>query len=401
MSTFFSVDTEALKRDADRLNEIGSSVGSQVWRLNEVENDLRFDFSKYGGVISALETCKTNTGRMRDLIYRCSSVCRQSAFSYENTEDRIIMHMDNELFAFAIGLWEGLKDWFFSLHPIILNPLFPFLPPFILPSIGEIGSGLDLFLHRLLPYDDSENGDLSLSRFGGKTGIHGTIFGMEAGVDGEYHVAHLTTESESGAEWNLDEGEAGIEYKRGIGFSAVDGKAAYNVGPYSGEVEAKVGNVAAAGGIGISLMEDGQFDPHAYVGVEGKASVAEGTATGQLGSDSYNVHSEASGTLLGAEAEAKLQLGSYTDKNGNEKFGVSTDVGAEAYVAEGELSGGFTFMGIKFDAGIEGKAGGAGAKVGGEVSSSGVSGEIGAGLGLGLGLNVSVDWSDFKWEWPW
>lgn len=78
------------------------------------------------------------------------------------------------------------------------------------------------------------------------------------------------------------------------------------------------------------------------------------------------------------------------------ELGAKGKVGAEAYLAQGKVSGGFTIFGIKIDAGVTGKAGGAGVSAEGNVTTGGVSGKIGAGLGLGAGVEISIDWSNFS-----
>ena len=67
--------------------------------------------------------------------------------------------------------------------------------------------------------------------------------------------------------------------------------------------------------------------------------------------------------------------------------------GVEAYAATGKLSAGFTILGTRFDADLDAKVGGAGAKAGAKVGIQAVEGEIGLGLGLGAGLKLKVDWS--------
>ena len=106
----------------------------------------------------------------------------------------------------------------------------------------------------------------------------------------------------------------------------------------------------------------------------------------------------AEGTVLGAEAELSGGAGmiTYKDETTGKTRTELGKAGAEAYLAEGSISGGFTIFGIEVDVGASGKAGGAGVEAGGRVTTGGISGEIGAGLGLGLGLELSIDWSDFS-----
>ena len=80
-------------------------------------------------------------------------------------------------------------------------------------------------------------------------------------------------------------------------------------------------------------------------------------------------------------------------------YGVQGEAGAEAYVAEGEVSGGLDIMGVKVDVGLKGKLGGAGAKAGGHISTGGVTANASLGFLAGVGLDVSIDWTNFKWKW--
>ena len=165
----------------------------------------------------------------------------------------------------------------------------------------------------------------------------------------------------------------------------------------SGEI--KVENAAVSGEGKAQLFKDGKLSPEISAKVSGEVSAVKGKIETKTGTDDYNVHGKAEGELLGAKAEAKGGVGkiTYKDKEGNTKtgYGVEGSVGAEAYVAQGKISGGFTIAGIKIGVSVSGKAGGAGISAGGRATTGGVSGEIGAGLGLGAGLKLDVDWTDF------
>lgn len=80
-------------------------------------------------------------------------------------------------------------------------------------------------------------------------------------------------------------------------------------------------------------------------------------------------------------------------------WGGVVEAGAEAYLAEGKVSGGIKLFGIDIDVGVSGKAGGAGVKAGAAATTGGFTASVGAGLGLGAGLDISIDWSDFKFWW--
>lgn len=196
----------------------------------------------------------------------------------------------------------------------------------------------------------------------------------------------------------------------GIGLKAGVSAAKGQVDAYLGETKATiagiVGNVAVSGNVNASLMKNGKLAPS--IGIEGKAeaSVVKGEFGIKHGSDKNDVHLKLAGEGLAAEASAKANFGKIEseDSDGNRvtKYGWETRVGAEAYLAKGKIEGGFKFCGIKVDLSVGGKLGGAGARLGGSITNSSASGEIGLGFVAGLGINVNVDWSNadldiFNW----
>lgn len=250
----------------------------------------------------------------------------------------------------------------------------------------------------------------SLLGISGKGSKHTKVNGIDVGVDGEYSVLNIEGKKKASAEWDLEKGEVGAGLSGSIGISALKASGSANIGNTKISGEAKLVNAEAEGSVGISIFQkdkDGntRFTPAIEAKVKGKASVAEGSVSVQKGTDEFNTHAKAEGTFLGAEAEAKLQVGRVVDEDtGKVKYGYSAKAGAEAYVAEGKVSGGFTIFGIKIDASIKGKAGGAGLTGSAEATTGGVEGEIGAGLGLGAGIKIKIDWTNFKApkiKWPW
>lgn len=201
-------------------------------------------------------------------------------------------------------------------------------------------------------------------------------------------------------DWDLKHPNVGIEKSIEAEAHGAKGKVTSNVGLLGSEIEGTVGSVGATGSIGASLYKDGKLSPALEAKLKGEASLLKGNATVNFGNEEFDAHLKSSGTLLGAEAEASGGIGmiTYTDSVGMIKteLGVRGKVGAEAYVAQGKASGGFTLWGIKLDVGVSGKVGGAGASLEGQATAGGVSGKIGAGLGVGLGLEISIDWSNFS-----
>lgn len=235
---------------------------------------------------------------------------------------------------------------------------------------------------------------------GSKT-VSGSILGFDSTGTAEGDLVGGSIKTKSQAKWKLEKGEAGIEKSIEAEGHLAKGKLKGNIGLLGGEVSGTVGSVGATGKVGATLFKDGKFSPTLDAKLKAEAAAVKGSAEGKIGTDEHNAHIKGSGTLLGAEAEASGSVGKITYKDettGQTKteIGAKGKVGAEAYLAQGKVSGGFTIFGINIDAGIQGKAGGAGVTAEGKVTTGGVSGKIGAGLGLGAGLEISIDWSNFS-----
>lgn len=230
--------------------------------------------------------------------------------------------------------------------------------------------------------------------------ISGTVNFLGLGLAGSLSGPGASVDFTAETVWDVENGEAGVELGAEAEGHLAQGKLNVSYGYMNSSVTGTVGSVAATGVIGASLFKDGKFTPAIQAEVSVEGSVLSGEIENRIGTEDNNIHAKASGELLGAEAEAGVAIGKITvdgdDGNSKTAYGVKAEAGAEAYLAEGEVSGGFTIFGIKIDAALEGKAGGAGVSAGGSISTAGVSGKIGAGLGLGAGLEISIDWSNFS-----
>ena len=249
----------------------------------------------------------------------------------------------------------------------------------------------------------------------GKSVISGSASGKGdvLGADSSYNVEGDVLSGSAEASIT-----SGVEYEEGTGkvdsVDLVDASASAkvtgahaeekgNIGYVYGEAEETVLSAEASAGAKATLVEDGELAPQLKVEAKGEASVASGEAELGIGVDDYNAHAKADGTLLGAEANAGAGIGkiTYEDEDGNKKtdYGAYAEVGAEAYLAKGSLSGGITIAGINFDITVEGKAGGGGASAEASVTTGNLEAGLGLGLIFGLGAKVTIDWSDFKWPW--
>ncbi|MBQ2904664.1 MAG: hypothetical protein IJE48_09730 [Clostridia bacterium] len=244
-----------------------------------------------------------------------------------------------------------------------------------------------------------KDGKIAGSLAEGSVFMNGQLAGIDVGMNAKGDFLGASVSTGGKANWDLNKGNVGVEGNIKAEVHLASGELEANVGYLNGKIEGKVGSAEAKGSLEASLWKDGKFAPS--IGVEGKASanVAEGGIEASFGSDNYNVHSSAEGSVLGAEAEASAKAGviTYKDKDGTikTKYGAEAKVGAEAYLAQGEVKTGFTLFGIEFNASVEGKVGGGGAAAGGEVTSGGIGASLDLGLGVGVGVDVSVDWSGF------
>lgn len=244
----------------------------------------------------------------------------------------------------------------------------------------------------------------------------GKIFGFDSHGEAKGALGHAEYDNKfsTGIKWKISKDENGNSIKKlddiTLISAAVTGSAALvvgsakgNCGLLSGEIKGEIGKVSGQGEVKASLMEDGKFKSKISAGVEASATGAEASGKVAFGTENTDVHVSADGKLGYAKASAGVQAGkiSYENSDGEtvEAWGAGAEAGAEAYLAQGTVKGGFSIMGVKFDVGLTGKAGGVGAKAGGSVTTGGVHGSVGLGAGLGLGLDVGIDWSGFKWGW--
>ncbi|MDO4536947.1 MAG: hypothetical protein Q4B54_02215 [Coriobacteriales bacterium] len=141
----------------------------------------------------------------------------------------------------------------------------------------------------------------------------------------------------------------------------------------------------ARGVLGASLYKGESFAPALSASAKAEAALASDTVKLQVGEKHYNLHGKAELEALTASAKAGVGFG--------DDQGVSINAGAGAYLVSGELTGGFTLLGVDVDLSVEGDLGGAGAKAGLQGGLSSISGELGLGLGIGAGVRLKVDWS--------
>ncbi|MCR4645641.1 MAG: hypothetical protein K5695_09575 [Oscillospiraceae bacterium] len=250
------------------------------------------------------------------------------------------------------------------------------------------------------PSGEVGDGEASGSLLSGSVQYNGSVGGVPTSVTAQGELIGGSASVHADGEWDIEGGDASLS----AGFEAeghlASGSVTTTVGLVSNTVEGSVGNVGAQGEIGFTLFQDGQLSPSVGVTLSANANVAEGSIENQVGTNAYNVHARAEGSVLGANAGVTAQAGviTYTDASGATRtaVGAVAGAGAEAYLAEGTVSGGVTICGIRFDLGITGKAGGAGARAEGQVTTGNIGGEVDLGLGVGVGARFNIDFSGFE-----
>lgn len=183
--------------------------------------------------------------------------------------------------------------------------------------------------------------------------------------------------------YNKKKGTIGAELGAEGSGALWSGKVRTSLGILNSETSMDIGKIKGSGKAKAVLFKDGHFKPS--LGAEASVSAEGATISheSRIGTDKFNAHGKASGTLGYAEAKAGASIG--TD-------GVHAEAKAGAYVARGKASSGFTFFGIKVDAEVEGNFGGASA--GAEFHAGNREVSLGGELGFlaGLGLKIKVSW---------
>lgn len=215
------------------------------------------------------------------------------------------------------------------------------------------------------------------SRYGSVTG-EGKVLSAEANAEAEAHAYRTEDGFEAGASASASAGASAAE-------GSVSAESKYAAGSIAGSLLAAEASAAAAATLGY---HDGYLYGELSAKAEVSASVAHGEAEGRLGAENLNMYGKAEGSAVGAGASA--EAGVTVNENGS--VSVKAKAEAEAYLAKGEVSGGFNILGIEIGVGIEGMVG-VQAEAGGEISTSGF--ELDLGLGP-IGGNLSIDWSGFE-----
>ncbi len=367
---------DSLRQQLDGLEGLTDSLGSVKDRIGAVRNGLSSVTSFHFALERSLKNTETSVGALKIRNSDMKRTLEMILFQYAEAENRVL---DNA----------GVQAHATGNH--------------INVQAGADGSSDEV---------QGQETPKSIAWISGAVTGAATVGGVRAdgSLSGEvggasYEIKHgfynKNKKNEKTGEMEID--SLGVEESISGEIHLLKGGAKGNWGYLYGDAEAEVGKVSGIAAIGACLFKDGVLSPQIYGKLGASAEGITGSANLGVGSEENNIHGKAEGTVGKAEVGAEAGIGriTYEDEHGNQVsgYGVQGKVSAEAYAVEGEVSCGFTLMGIDFDIGVEGKAGGAGVEAGGQITTGGVSGSIGAGAGVGAGLNVSIDWSDFKWPW--
>lgn len=432
----------------DRLNNVSSNFNRISSRVRSISDEAKSVLSSTRSSITARLAYSLQRSVVCGNINKCStdyknlsSALKQVSSLYNQYERKVAgQKLFDEVFTLQdlLNVWDWLNPPIFDVVknfpkslftiPLIISP-WNIIKPTIRPktdaefthmlfenflgdawkatgvtAVGATGSVLFKGFTDLGSFENAmktlfKDGKIAGSLAEGSAFINGQIAGVDAGVSVKGDVLGASATAGGKAKWDLEKGDVGAEASLKAEVHAASGEVEGYIGYLKGKIKGTVGSAEAKGSLVASLWKDGKFAP--AIGVEGKASAkgAEGEVEASFGSEKNNVHASAGGSVFVAEAEASAKAGviTYKEDDGTvkTKFGVDAEVGAEAYLAQGEAKTGFSLWGIEVSASVEGKFGGLGAGAGVEATTGSISASVDAGILAGLGLNVGVDWSGF------
>lgn len=386
-----NVDWTQMFACADQIKGCQTMLQQCINQINSTKRQLQWQIRMQMDITSSLNRSIDRVRTLGNGVNNLSSVLSNAAHKYRMAE------LFNGLSSVA-AVAPFLFDWTGSEKCI--GGLFPS------SGDGSFGGGFGGGGFRDGTSDKLWEGTL----ISGGGMIVGTLFGYNASASGEYSILHGEVDSFSKAKMDIYNGDINAA----AGFKAdghvLGGSTEQTIGDLHNTLEGKVLTGSVSGSVEASLMKDGQLAPSLQAKLKAEGSVLHGEDTMRYGSEENNLHLHGEGDVLHGEAEGSIGIGKLTHVNQdgtvNTAYGAEAKVSAEGYALSGEVSGGFTLFGIKFDATLEGNAFGAGVEAGASLTTNSASGKIGAGLIFGAGVEFSVDWSDFKmpdWDsiFPW
>lgn len=389
----FQIKTKQVQRHQSELNTIANELVRMAEEINSVRSRLAFNGEYRSGITGSLGQVADRSNEAGRIARDMGNKLGQITGLYETSEKRIVNH------ASGSPSWKDYIAAAVEAVTVIGGLVIDNTLGFLKPGTGKwsfsgekaVGyTGATSYASAAWTSDDGKlgfhaNAEAKAEAAGLRGSATATYNGITASAEGMvgYAGAHAS------AKFDINEnGYIGGKAEAGAEVAALKGSESLEGEYGSFKAEGAFLSAGATAGITIGMMdEDGNLNPNISAEAEAKAAVASGKVEGQIGTDDFNVHGDASGALVGAEAKAGIEVGAN---------GVKAEAGAEAYLAKGEVEGGFTFLGIKVDAKVEGKAGAIGAKGSFEAKEDSFS--IGGSLSalVGGGVELSVDWSEFS-----
>lgn len=227
-------------------------------------------------------------------------------------------------------------------------------------------------------------------------GISGSILGANVASKITAKILDFSLEHNTESEWDIKDRKAQLYHQLKAELTVGKIEAKNQIGILETDTEIDVLTGAATGKVYGALFDDnGVFAPGVGIAGEIGGSILAGKHEVQMGSDDVNAHVAASGDLVTGELKGKVQIGRVKTENGSYTTGVDIGGEAGAYLAKGEVKGGFELFGIEIDASLEGKLG-FGANASAKATSDNAEVGIGASLLGGAGVKLKVDWSGLK-----
>lgn len=371
---------ERMREAIERAQAINNTLFDAVIACNKAslcDSSATISIDAVHQQYEALIECQRCIVRInQDVLEKASAYDRESLETYRTVETSLLSQAQYSSKSYLSGRGWGDTSWALGMYAALAARK----KDAKYDDLARMHDAVTKFLDKKIKAERS----VVSGRVDGETSLAGVYVGGAASGEVLGVSASIKPYAKGSEEEGKDAGSASLGGKAEVEVYGAKGKLEGDAGIVHGDVEGKAVVGAVSGTLGVSLFSNGTSGLGVEVGAKAEGSVLSAEGNLRVGAEDYNVHAKAKGKVLDAKAEAKLKAGAE---------GLEAKVGAEAYVATGELSGGLTILGVKIDATVEGKVGGAGGKVGASVEPAAVEGEVGAGLLLGAGIKVKVDWS--------
>ena len=353
----FTVRTGKIKSTGLTLATSALKVGFAKHGVENVNSRLSFQIKQKSNIQNNLRIIANDLNSIQKSINRANTALQDVARWYENAEKENITRF--LLSQIALSFSVHMPGYIAPLAPHINQTVFDWFHDHFYQSSWLIGP----------------HGKINWKHF------NSLVFAGGISSTGALNFLKFRTSGKAYANW-----KDGIGAEGEANFTAISGKGSVK-GPFGINADGSfdIGNASAKGKFKASLYDaNGRLNPNAEISAEAKASVAKGAINAKWGKANVGASGEVLTANAGASAKASAS-------------GVSAKVGAEAYLAKGEVHGGFSFMGIKVNTSASGGVGGVGANAEFKAGADGKV-KVGAGLGFlaGGSASVEIDFSGFK-----